>query len=314
MDKTGFIDYLQEKNFVAGTINRYTKHIDFFLKHADKEDIQITKADVLKHLEYLKKHRAHQNSTRSFYLNALHHYFAFLCKTEQISENPCWWLKIRGTKKKTLYKIYTPEELDTLFDNYYTLFVRGYDPFHLPENQRKYAVLGKQRNAVIASILIYQGVTTGEVEKIDLEDVDIKKATITIQGGRKGTKRVLPLQAAQMGLLINYLQNTRPQLSEYHTTESNKLFLSLPPLGKKTTAQNELEHIFRPIANQMKSIDKQFLNFKQVRASVITNWLKAQGLRKAQYLAGHRYICCTDRYITNDLSGLIDDINTLHPF
>jgi site-specific recombinase XerD len=164
------------------------------------------------------------------------------------------------------------------------------------------------------SVLIYQGTTTGEVEKIELDDLDMKKATVTIQGGRKGNKRILPLQAAQMGLLIHYLQHTRPQLSEYHTKESNRLFLSLPPLGKKTTAQNELECVFRPIAEQIKSIDKQFLNFKQVRASVITNWLKAQGLRKAQYLAGHRQICCTERYITNDLTGLIDDINTLHPF
>ena len=46
MDKQGFTDYLQEKNFVAGTINRYTKHIAFFLQHAEKEDIQITKADI----------------------------------------------------------------------------------------------------------------------------------------------------------------------------------------------------------------------------------------------------------------------------
>ena len=314
MDKQGFIDYLQEKNFVAGTINRYTKHIDFFLQHAEKEDIQITKADVLKHLEYLKKHREQQNITRSFYLTALKHYFTFLCKTEQICTNPCAWIKIRGTKKKALYKIYSPEELDTLFDNYYMLFVRGYDACHIPESQRQYTVLCKNRNILMLSILIYQGTTTGEVEKIDLDDVDLSKATVTIQGGRKGNKRILPLQAAQMGLLINYLQHTRPQLSEYHTKESNRLFLSLPPLGKKTTAQNELEYIFRPIAEQVKSIDKQFLNFKQVRASVITNWLKAQGLRKAQYLAGHRQICCTERYITNDLTGLIDDINTLHPF
>lgn len=313
MDKQGFIDYLQEKNFVASTITRYTKHIDFFLQHTEKEDIQITKADILKHLEYLKKNREQQNNTRSFYLKALHHYFTFLCKIEQISVNPCAWIKIRGTKKKTLYKIYTPEELDTLFDNYHLLFVRGYDACHIPESQQQYAVLCRQRNALIASILIYQGTTTGEVEKIDLEDLDLSKATITIQGGRKGNKRILPLQAAQMGLLINYLQNTRPQLSEYHTKESNRLFLSLPPLGKKTTAKNELE-VFKPIAKQMKSIDKQFFNFKQVRASVITNWLKTQGLRKAQYLAGHRYICCTERYITNDLTGLIDDINTLHPF
>ena len=115
-------------------------------------------------------------------------------------------------------------------------------------------------------------------------------------------------------LFIHYLQNIRPKLSEYHKTESNKLFLPLPEFSKKDTGNETLMHIFKPLTKQVKGIDKQFSNFKQVRASVIAFWLKTQGLRKTQYFAGHRYISSTEKYIPNNIDDLSDDINRLHPF
>ena len=73
-------------------------------------------------------------------------------------------------------------------------------------------------------------------------------------------------------------------------------------------------NIFIPLTAQIKTIDKQFINFTQVRASIITFWIKTAGLRKAQYWAGHSAISTTEKYVANSLEKLIDDINKLHPF
>ena len=135
MDKNGFTDYLQSKNLAPITQGRYLHFVEIFFKWAKKEDIQVTKPDILKHLEYLKKRKGLQNITRNNHLIALKHYFTYLYQNEQIATNPCSFLKIRGTRKKMLYKIYTPDELDTLFDNYYHYFVRAYDDSHIPKNQ-----------------------------------------------------------------------------------------------------------------------------------------------------------------------------------
>jgi integrase/recombinase XerD len=113
---------------------------------------------------------------------------------------------------------------------------------------------------------------------------------------------------------MHYLQNIRPHLLDYQTTESNKLFLSLPSISRKKTNNQNLWNGFERLINQLKTIDKQFLNFTQLRASVITSWLKTEGLRKTQYLAGHRYISSTEKYVCNNLDSLTDDINKLHPF
>jgi site-specific recombinase XerD len=315
MDKKGFITYLEQRGLATVTQKQYLLNLQLFFNRAKMEDIQVTKPDILRHLEYLKKRKGLQNVTRQHHLIALNHYFTFLYENEQITSNPCLLLKIRGTRKKLLYKIYSTEELDGLFDNYYGLFVRGYDDSrHRHELQRHYSKLYRERNALIVSILFNQGTSTTEIERIGLNDIDLIKATIKISGGKRGSDRTLPLKATQIGLFINYLQNIRPQLSEYQTKESEKLFLPLPAISYKKTDNDMQRGVFKPITEQIKSIDKQFINFQQIRASVITFWIKTQGLRKAQHLAGHRCICTTEKYVANDLDNLIEDINKLHPF
>jgi len=308
-----FRQYLESKGFAKRTQEQCFSRLNIFFNWAKTEDVQITKPDILKYLEYLKN-KGLQNVTRKNHLIALNHYFTYLYKNEQIIENPCLFLKIRGTKRKTLYKIYTPDELDTLFDNYYQLFVRAYDNSHQRHDlQRHCSALSKERNTLILSILINQGIVATEIEKIETDDIDLIKATIKIRGGKRLNDRILPLKATQIGLFINYLQNIRPQFVEYNTNDSDKLFLSLSAIGKKSTT-GKLTHFFDRFTPQVKQIDKQFFNFTQIRASVISFWIKTQGLRKAQYLAGHKNISTTEAYLPNNLDDLIDDINKLHPF
>jgi len=313
-NKSSFRQYLEGKGLAQRTQNAYIANTELFFEWAGKEDIQVTKPDVLRYLEHLKS-KGLQNVTRHNHIIALNHYFTYLYSTEQAAENPCLLLKIRGKYKKKLHKIYTPEELEQLFDAYYQLFVRNYDDSrHRHEAQKQYAALGRERNALILSILINQGVITREIDRIETSDIDLIKATLKIRGGIRLKERVLPLKASQMGLLMHYLQNTRPKLAEYRTTESNKLFLPLPAIGKKKTDGDTLNSIFFTLTPAIKTIDRQFFNFQQVRASVITFWIKTHGLRKAQHMAGHSAITTTEKYLPNDLEGLTNDISKLHPF
>jgi len=315
METKGFITYLEGIGLAQLTQKQYLLALNKFFTWSKKDYLQVAKPDVLKFLEYLKKKKGLQNLTRQHYLIALNHYYTFLYKNGQVTENPCLFIKIRGTRKKQLHKIYTPEELDGLFDNYYQLFVRGYDDSrHRHEGQRHYSRLYRERNALIVSILFNQGIITSEIERIETGNIDLIKATIKIRGAKRCNDRTLPLKATQIGLFINYLQNIRPQLLEYKTKESEQFFLPLPAISYKKTENDMNRGIFKPLTEQIKTIDKQFINFQQIRASIITFWIKTQGLRKAQHLAGHRCICTTEKYVANDLDNLTDDINKLHPF
>jgi len=327
MDKAGFTAYMESKGFSPRTQKDSIKKLNQFfdwLGTCDKEDtctaykvrgIQVTKPDILHYLEHLKNSRAQQNATRKTHLITLNHYFTHLYQSEQISVNPCLFLKIRGTKRRALCKIYSPEELVALFDNYDALFVRNYNDSHIPPTMRKQAALIRDRNAAVLSIFVHQGIFTSETGNIETEDLDLIKAVIRIRGSEKRLKeRILPLNATQMGVLMHYLQNTRPKILQYHATESKKLFLPLPGIGKNETDDDEMCKPCYSLTPALKSIDKQFVNFKQVRASLITHWIKTHGLRKAQYMAGHRSIIATEEYAINDLDDLTNDVNKLHPF
>ena len=307
MNKNDFIKYLESKGLAKRTITYYLKGVGYFFTHTKKEDIQVTKPDVLKYLEYLKN-KGVENVTRKNNLIALKHYFAFLCEEEQTTQNPCWLLKIRGANKKRLYKIYTPEELTQLADNFYTLFVSGFaDGNRLSETQKKKSFLSRHRNYTMLTFMLYQGLPTAELPLINISDIDLNKAKLTINN-RMAT-RTLPIQATQIGTLIHYINSIRPQFLDF-CGETEKLFFSLSADQYDKTFSKPL----RKLTKQVKSIDRNFINFSQTRTSVISHWIQTEGLRKAQYLAGHKNIKSTENYIQNNLENLIDDINKLHPF
>ena len=73
--------------------------------------------------------------------------------------------------------------------------------------------------------------------------------------------------------------------------------------------KNSLHHLFRRI----RKTHPEILNPKQIRASVITYWLKNYNLRQVQYFVGHKYVSSTERYQLNNLDNLQKKIEELHP-
>ena len=308
-----FINYLQSKNHTPKTQKAYLYSVNLFILWYVNETINTTKKDILKYLEYLQNNKNQQNITRKNALIALNHYFTYLYTNQLITQNPCLLINIRGTKKRSLYVIYTTEELNNLYDNYYNVFIKDYDNKRIPKNQQQQNYLSRQRNYIMLGLLIYQGLSTSELQNIKLTDVDLNKANIKITGSKKSNARTLPLNATQIGALINYINNIRELFFKY-CEATNNLFCCLPESSKQKTSNENLMHAFKPLTKQVKSIDKKLQNFKHIRASVITHWLKIEGLRKAQYNAGHRYISSTENYLPNNLDGLIDDITKFNPF
>lgn len=303
MKEKQYINYMQSKNLAKSTQEEYILKLNSFLNYAGKEDIQITKNDVLNYLEYLKNQKNNTNQTRAVVLIAIRHYFTFLLETEQIPTNPTAFIKLRGTQTRKLYHIYTREELDILFDNYYNTYIRNFEPSkYFSKLTDEIRMLKRQRNYTILGILIYQGIHTNELKNIIIEDIDLQKATIKITSNRQARERILQLKAVQIGTFINYIQNIRRELI---TNDTNLLF------NFDNQNPNDIIH---HLTHQLRNIDKNFKNFRQIRTSVITNWLKVDNLRKVQYFAGHRNIHSTEDYLPNNLENLIEDITKHHPF
>jgi site-specific recombinase XerC len=102
------------------------------------------------------------------------------------------------------------------------------------------------------------------------------------------------------------------ELLKYQYAETKRLFLPVPSAGQQKA--NDTLQIWKGLTNDIKSKYKQFVNFKQVRTSVITHWLKQYNLRQVQYMAGHRYVSSTEGYLVNQMEDLQADIDQFHPF
>ena len=304
-----FIAYMESKNHAQRTQSSYLKLVEQFLAWYKHDPINCEKRDILNYLAHLKKHTKQQNISRRSSLTALNHYFNALMQAEMINHNPAQRIKMRGANKKKLYKIYTPEELTQLADNFYHVFISGFDDSYMKfPTKKERSFLSRNRNYAMLTFLVYQGLTTTELTQMKLNDIDLNKARLTINNGK--TIRNLPIQATQMGTLINYINSIHPQFLEFCQIETDRLFFSMSAEQHDKTFWKPLKKLI----TQIKSIDRNFTNFSQIRTSVITHWIQTEGLRKAQYLAGHRSIASTEEYLPNDLNSLMNDIQKFNPF
>ena len=159
-----------------------------------------------------------------------------------------------------------------------------------------------------------QGLTTPEVAKLTLKDLKLKDGNIYIAGSRKGNERTLELKSNQIIELMEYQYTTRNELLKYQKEETDLLFLSTPSAGKlEATGNGELQ-IWKSLIKDIRKYNPKLINFKQVRTSVITHWLKQYNLRQVQDMAGHRYVSSTEAYLVNQTEDLQADIDQFHPF
>lgn len=308
-----FKAYLQSKGYTSRTQEQALNTVNKFLDFCQKEDLNVSKKDILNYLEHLQN-KGLQNSSVNITLRQLRYYFDYLFEQELIASNPANLLKIRGVKRRQLYKTFTPEELAQLADDYYNVFVKNTDDNHIPQNLREYVYLSRNRNYLMLTFLLYQGLATNELTTITTDDIDLIKATVKIKATNRTNERKLNLKAEQIGALMHYQQNIRPLLLEHYTHETDLLFLLSAKPNCTVKPQQSYNNIFNTLKTQIQSINPGLTNLMQLRVSVITQNIQTHGLRKAQYFAGHRYTSSTENYLPNDISKLTNDMEVFNPF
>jgi integrase/recombinase XerD len=298
-NKADFTAYLSQKNVWLTTIEKYihqvNKFADWLELNKQKTVESAQKKDILDYLQAMQQCNL-SGSTRRGRLVILNHYYTFLYQAEQTAQNPTAGIKLRGTKRKLLPNVLTVEEMEQLLDTHFVLKVQNTDPKAVDTKGKFVAQRHThQRNHLILSFCIYQGLIASEWQQLTLDDIDLQKATLTIRAQRKTAARKLPLHATQIPIIYDYIYQSRPHFNLEGSTLLN------PKLQT---------HDF---AKELRKMFPKFKDLTQLRASIITHWIKTEGLRKAQYKAGHRYISSTENYLINDLESLKEDITRFHP-
>ena len=272
-----FINYLQQKKCSPATIKTYHRYLDYFMQWLTKENLEgslLTYNELLDYIRYLQYKGKSKNAIHN-QVGVVRHYCNYLISENKRSDNPAAGVFIKGRIRKLPSGLLSMEDLELLYQQYSL-------QLHVEEYKK-----------IMLGLLIYQGVTVGELLRIRAKDIKLSEGRIFIKSTARSNERLLPLHVNQLLSLKQYLDKNK----------FDELLFTDPGIGKR------IQYMF----GQLHVLNKKVINAKQIRGSVITEWLRKNNLRQVQYMAGHKYVSSTERYQLNNIDDLKNEVQQHHP-
>lgn len=278
--------YLDDRHTKA-TANRYLRDINIYCKEVSGHQSAVY-SEIMDYIGSLRK-RYKNPETIKCTLQGIKKYYGWLVATGQRKDHPCKFLYLKDKRSKDiqLQDLFSTEELEILLDR-----------------QERFAKL-KLRNQIILGLLIYQGITTGEITRIELKDVNMETGELYIKASSKQNSRTLKLKPKQILPLDRYMTEIRPELVKRST---DRLIINQRGNPETGTQISYLVSTFKHY------FAERNLNPKTIRQSVISNLLKAgNDLRVVQVYAGHKYPSSTEQYKQANVEQLKKQVEKYHP-
>lgn len=283
-----FEEFLKEKGLANKTVQTYSFNVSLFKEWMEAELVQeISYSELLKFIRSRRSLGESRNLIASR-LTAIRWFLRWQKHEGMRSTNPAEGLHLKGGKRKLPHDLLEAEQLEQLYDGFPSeTFIES-------------------RNKTIIGLLVHQGITTGELQRLEAEQLDLEQGTIRILPTKQSNARTLNLKPFQVLELYKYQLEILPQLLKERETDNPKLFVS-------TGSSASLNNTLQILSLQLKNEYGFFTGFPQIRASVIAGWLKIHPLRHVQYWAGHKYVSSTERYLLGGLEGLKQSVEQFHP-
>jgi site-specific recombinase XerD len=286
-------EYLLKKyspNSLKPNLYNIKRYLNYIQNKAHKAQYN----DIINYITYLRKNHDLKPQSLLQCLSAVKIYYHYLIAIGKRKDHPCSELQLkdqldRQIKTDLLYSFETLEDFLTQF--------KAHD-------KAQY----KQRNQIIITLLIYQGLTNLEIINLKTENINLENAQLTIKGSNHKKDRTLPLQANQILLLHQYLENQRKQLALLNKKKPTINYLILSKQG----AQMHPHSICYTINKYRKG--KPRISPKKIRQSLIANLLKSSNdTRIVQVFAGHNKASTTEKYKQTKLEILQKELSKYHP-
>lgn len=314
-----FNEHLHLKGYSSKSITTIEKIVGYFKQWCNKENIadetEVSHNDMMAYIKSCTSKGGVTQKTAANYVSHIKKYYDYLMKEQGIPDNPCSYINIKGIKRKIVYDIIPFETLEKLYRLYRT------------DAGNKKQQLIRKRNKILLGLLIYQGLQSEELIKLEIQDLQLRDGKIMIHAGRRSAGRNMKLEASQAFELMDYLNDTRKSLLQQAgrtAQEETALFITSEKgvrIGSNTitTLLKQIRQINSKTHDEHSRTTcgehgRTITCINQIRASVIVHWLKLYHLRKVQQLAGHKYISSTERYQSSNLEDLKEDISKYHPF
>lgn len=284
-----YIAYLQG-DLKPATIFKKAKVLQSYLSWCSEHSVEILTASYAEVLNYIDECRNRNYVVQSLneIIGVLRQFYELLQEKEVREDNPALEIRMRGGIKKQQIALLTEAETEAIFTSF---------PSTGLINKRSKAIVG---------LLVYQGISTAEIIRLQVSDVNLKEGVIYIPAALRGNARTLTLNAKQAIHLQTYLLSVRKAMLVAHKQQTDKLFF-------RTGSKGSMDGTFNSIIKQIQQSQPQVQRIHQIRVSVLSHWLKKYHIRQVQYMAGHRWISSTASYRTHELESLQEILEKVHP-
>lgn len=280
------VDYLRLKH-TEKSVKRYLHDIrQYQIYHPLHEDA--VHKDIMDYIGFLRRSEISPQTILTT-LYSIRKYYNYLIHSGIRIDHPCRFIKLRDGRAKDmqLQDLFTREELESLLE------------------RKERFVNNKVKNKIIISLLIYQALSSGEITRLKVDDIDLDTGEICIRPSKILNERTLELKPNQILMLYKYIHEIRPEIIK----ESTNILI----LTSRGTAEKG-EGIHYLIESMKKRFPDRKLNPTTIRQSVITNLLKrGKNLRIVQVFAGHKHVSTTERYKQTNVEELRIEVLKYHP-
>lgn len=282
-----FENYLIRKGYTARTIKGYKLLLSLFMDWCRAYEVNLETAtlDELYDYQTFNRERGDKPSTMQGKIGVLKHYYRFLKR----KNNPALLVQTEKAEIQTPKNLLDEETLMNIYLDY----------------QPETSIF--KRDKVMLGLFVFQGLTRGEIEALELEHIDFEKNRIYISQTVMTNKRYLTLHPIQKRDLTNYINYERNELhNTYYHASTNRLFFS-------TRSKNSLSDVHTQMLRRLKGLYPYIISFKQIRSSRITILVSQHGIRKAQYMSGLKNVTSLIRYRQADKEKLKQKLDVVHP-
>jgi len=205
-------------------------------------------------------------------LVAIRSYYNYLKEQGEVTHNPAQKVIIKQAYP-TFATLLKQDELNELYEHY---------PISTEVELRRKVLLG---------LLIYQGADLGTTKHLKVDHVVLDKTEIYLPSTSRMNSRRLILNSKQVLPLYKYLDG-----------KTDYLFKN----------EKHLINQYEALKHHLRKQEKKVESIRQIRHSVITNWLSHYNKREVQYYCGHKHIGSTEKYERIDLEQMKDALKQYH--
>jgi integrase/recombinase XerD len=283
----GFETYRHKNGYSEKSIKVQDSHINRLKSWCINNNINLEEISYNQALQFIdnERNRGILNQSIIREINSIRIYFDYLLESGIVKQNIIKRIRIQQSGKKVLPETLSQQQLETIYYSFSNLPEWG----HRTKTTKKL----HQRNIVVLGLLVYQGLTSGETVKIETNHINLAEGKIYVPSTRKSNARTLKLQANQILPIKSYIEEFKPNPYLFPTKKQSDMICK--------------------IVDQAKKLNPAIIDSRQIRASVIMNWLKTNNIRQAQYMAGHKSIRSTEQYKNQDLTDLTKQLELFHP-